>query len=311
MFYPIIVQYVAIKKNSGSWIFDMRIKQALHQVFPGREIKAPRAIYKDCYRDLYRLYDRDISEETFVEGGQYTQSELGEALLETLRESMDITRCDPIVCVFYTPEFDSKHSSCAAYFVEHFKLQGRVFDVSDAGTLGPFIALKVIDAYLDAQPGTALLLGMEQTTVPREKASHDLIPNQNEAALWALSSEDTVSQDFEISHVEVMLENEIMSGRADPFQFLKEYVARCSLDHLRIIVAKGSLIAKKIAYAMAKKESVLTPAHLHFMSTSIGTVRVLAAVKAVLDAEPQVQHILVIDEDVESLKVGVLCLEKK
>ncbi len=288
----------------------MQMTASWYQRFPARIPHEPRDLYKECYRDLYHLYKEPLSEETFLEGSQYTQSEMGEALFKEIAATRNLTSLDLILCVFYVPEFDSIHSSCAAYLTHQFAVECPFFDISDAGTLGPFIALKLAKEYGKERPQRIMIMGLEQTSVPRNLARHDLIPIHDEAAALFLESGPlNPSSCYGIHSVEMVSETQVYQ-HFDVVKKIQSLIADHPIEDVLCLMSQDLFSYKKLNYAMAKGLIPLQKENFKFLPARVGTVKVLEALAELQHSTSKQSCVIVIDEDIASLNLGILCLKK-
>jgi len=151
--------------------------------FPEKTPKKPRERYIQLYRDLHKRFDEPLSEETFMEGSQYSYTELGEGILDEVVKNQELKKIDLMVIATWAHEFDPDYASCGTYLSERYGITGKIMDVSDQGTLAPLSAIHLISRYLKNNLFSAgLLLVLEQNTVPRWKGTiKNKVPNMNAA----------------------------------------------------------------------------------------------------------------------------------
>lgn len=155
---------------------------------PDQPHKQPRQRFVNYYRDLYGLSHQVVSDLSFYQGGQYTYTELADAVLSRYQMIHNMQELDIISTIIWSHEFDPDFSSCTAYLSHHYGIQAELFDFCDNGLLSLCVALHVVKKYMQKRSyKTALLLILEQTTIPYNQASFRDAPKHNFA--WALRVE--------------------------------------------------------------------------------------------------------------------------
>lgn len=285
--------------------------RAIHCIdLPDRERKIPRERYEKYNDDLYKLHGKELTRETFHEGGQYTYTELGDALLEMEIVKPFIKQLDLIILAHWSQEFDPDYAVCVPYFLAKHKIKADTFDIFDCGTIAPFLAIKLMLQYQSNQLyKNGMILCLEQSTVPRRKADGDIIPQRN-GALGLFFSMNVFHKSCSVICAGVFSDKETISMTHRFAQFFKFFF----LEHLleiqttKIVLRKGTLIWKLLNYAIQTQKIDLKEEQILFIEPIPGCLTAMKALADVMNDSLNYAHILLIDEDVESLLISYVIL---
>ena len=275
---------------------------------PNQGNKIPRERYQQYVEDLYRIYPGKASPESYVEGGQYTYVELGQALFDAKFESPTLKNLDTLIVAHWSQEFDPDYAACGPYFLHHYQLNADVFDVCDQGSLAPFTALKILMQYQYAgKSETGMVLCLEQTTVPRDKNAGDLIPSENGALALSVSVQH---QGFQILAVDLLTEFQVLEAFQKLDQLILERLANVAfkLEETLVLIRKGTAVFRVFKHQMLRSQSRFVEDQLQFIPPQLGC---LTAFKKLAEQQWTRRFILLIEEDSESLGIAFALLENQ
>lgn len=284
---------------------------AIHYIdLPDGGKKVHRERFQKYTDDLYTLFGKEVSQETFYEGGQYMYTELGDALFEMDVIKPLIKQLDLIIMAHWSQDFDPDYAVCVPYLLDRHSITADTFDVCDFGTVAPFLAIKLMLQYQKNNVyKNGMVLCLEQTTVPRRREDGDIIPQKN-GALGLFISQQALDNSWPILYAGILSDKETIeiTGKFD--RFLKQFF----LEHLlefnttKILLRKGTLIWKLFNYAVQTKKIDVEEKQLHFIEPSPGCLPAMKALGEVIGNSLDYAHILLIDEDAESLLVSYIIL---
>lgn len=277
---------------------------------PDRERRSPRERYQKYTDDLYVLHGKEVSRETFHEGGQYMYTELGDALFETEKLKPLINQLDLIILAHWSQEFDPDYAVCMPYFLDRHHINADTFDVNDVGTLAPLLAIKLITQYQQNPVyKNGLVLCLEQSTIPRRKEDGDIIPQKN-GALGLFISKEATNKSWPIFFSGILSEKETLLMTRKFAQFFKKIFLDHTLEFetTKILIKKGTLIWKLLNYAIQTKKIAINNKQLYFIEPIPGCITAMKALADVMETASDYSHILLIDEDIESLLISYLIL---
>lgn len=278
------------------------------------EPKIPRDRYVDYFKDLYALYGSNISESTFIEGGQLTYSEIGIKLLSQLKKANDLVGYDALVAANWSYEFDPDHASCLPYFLDEYQLNCNIFDFSGVGTLSPLNALKLIfQIQKKNKSKKAILLALEQTTVPRNKLDYDLIPTIDGGVLLAIEASSSVIKNSLKLVMMDFLRAQYFNERGFIItEYINALKKSYSIDrqNTRLFFAKSSAIYKRFKYESCQGDSIKNN-DIGFFDSRPGILPFMEQIhRLLISKENKQQYSIIFIEDHESNDVGCLLLEK-
>ena len=286
---------------------------AIHAIeLPSREKKIPRERYQQYIDDLYKLHGGEASQETFVEGGQYTYAELGDSLFEQEQIKPLLLNLDMMIIAHWSQEFDPDYAACGPYFLHQHQLTADVFDVCDMGSLAPLMALKLLISYQkNGASKTGMVLCLEQNTVPREKSAGDIIPSTSGAVGVWVSQTPTAHSD-QIKQVAIFPEK-IVIDNVTRFSDLIEQLLishQVTLAETQFLLRKNTLPWKLLNRAIQTRELSVTHEQLHFINPQAGCLSAMTALSKLINT-PSYRYTLLLDEDVETMMVGFAILEQE
>ena len=300
--------------------------------FPDKKTTAPRERFIRYYKDLHKMNDHTISDQSFLQGGGYRFSELGGAMLDDFQKHSHLTDLDLLIPAYWSHEFDPNYSNCGPYLKDMYQLTCDMFDVYEQGTLAPFVALHVMKKYLASnQYSKALLLGLQQTTLPRNVLDYDVVPVKNGASGLILQALQADSMQIKNQNRLELIECSVLGAARSYLKgesILNRVIAEISNlipanEHVCIATSKGSHFWKMMNFCLnldSSKGSRLVNDCFdlsrirfeHFPSdpSMLNIFRYLNRKLSLisLSSEDLPAYLVVVDEDVESLNTAVLLL---
>lgn len=271
---------------------------------PVRRPRAPRERFIKYYRDLYALHDLDLSEETFLTGSQYSYTELGCNVLEKYANTNILNDIDLFFIITNSHEFDPDYSSAGAYFADKFKLKCKIFDVGDQGSLAFFTGMDLIQKYLHSSKLTnALILVMEQTTIPRNKLSNVLLPMHNSAFALFLGSHPLFSETKSYYAVD---SSGILKNAKEKWLIEANIKLAQLNNNYNVVFKKSSVIHQKY-----QQEKIYIPdAKVKIISNDPGNFPLFSYLHDLVEGRDVADEVFILDEDVETSSVGYLLLRR-
>jgi len=283
------------------------------QHMPLKSVRQPRKRYIQYMQDLYKLFKEDITDSTFTEGSQYAYSEIGDELFIEAKKTEKLDDIDLFIISHWAHEFGPEYASCGPYLLHKHGFDCNNFDVCDQGTMSFLTALKIILQHqAQGVSEKALLLVMEQNTVPRNKSNHDLIPLIAGGALfWIDITPDQQGKPLEIIAIDFIHEAKIIEQGWNALVTIREICSKFNIaeEQLCVFVSKASFAYKSLQYATtASEEKQLFV--LSFMDHRPGMLPLVEAVQNVLQEENKLKrYSLFFHEDIESAEIGYLLLK--
>lgn len=188
---------------------------------------SPRESFVRYYQDLYVSENyRGICATSFRSGGQYDFLELARPLLDYHQESEGLANTDLIIFITASDEFNPIHSYGHA-LINEYTIQCRVIDVVDRGAVSVFIAIEVACAYLkDIGVDRALLLFLEQSTIPRAANDKTIIPIVSGGFSFLI---DSVSQ----SNKKTVILSQLVSAEVCQAS-IGQFIRQCSQTKMKV-----------------------------------------------------------------------------
>jgi hypothetical protein len=283
----------------------LHVDRVFSSVLPPRHLaKPPRERFVVYQRDLHRMAKTALTESTMLEGDQYAFTELGDSVLEIPAGAGDLHRVDLTIFSYWTPEFDPEYSAFGPYFMERYCLRGHSFDVCDSGSLSASCALMVADKYLSCGDATrVLVLGMEQTTIPRNERLGLPIPRQSCAIAALLTPAATPESRWELLEAGQIDEWQVAAG-LDALGFVMAFSMRHAVDDEFVVLTQHvGHFAKVLKFQVETlhEEGRFRFAYLEPSVSSMHVFRFLAG-----DTLEQLSQriVLLVDQDVESLRLA-------
>lgn len=269
--------------------------------------RQPRERYITYQRDLHAISSEALDEDTLLDGDQYSYTELGDAVLAPIADMGKLKEVDLVVYAYWTPEFDPDYSAFGPYFLERYSIDGKSFDVCDNGSLASATALHVVQRYVKSDPllRNVLVLGMEQTTIPRCRAAGIPIPARSSACAAILSSEGGSSSSHIVASGQV---SELDSyGGLDPRATIETILAHAHVDasEVCLFLQRAGSFHKRLRYLIdrAREKPSFDVRFLDVTASALHTLACLARL-----GSPGVpttrRYTLIVDEDVESLRMA-------
>ena len=274
--------------------------------------KIPRDRYKEYLYDLYKIYPGKVSEESFLEGSQLTYAELGDSLFESAGMQEKLAEIDLIILAHWSQEFDPDYASCGPYFLNKYKMKADIFDVCDQGTLAPFTALNILIQYLKQKRAKkVMLLCLEQTTIPRDKLMEDVIPLESGAVAIILGTDEELAK-LKVVCSEIIPETISVDNLRNIDDFIMEELRgfNISQEKTLIFLRKNTLVQKIIHKKIFEGETSLLENQLRYLEQKPGCLSVFKRLDSISKENEEYRFFLIIDEDVESLNMGYMLLER-
>lgn len=286
---------------------DLYITGIQYVDMPSAECKVPRDRFVNYYNNLYNLYKKTVSPETFLQGGQYSFAELGQTVLDICQQNGWLNNLDLLMSAHWAYDFDPDYSSCGSYFCHHYQLNCDLLEVCGQGTLASFTALHLLQK---CPVKKSIVLVLEQTTTPRNLNDRAVIPTRNGGCALLLQHQLPVNQKaaFKLIDSIVFDTAELHLSAKTNIDIVMDILSKKSLlkENIHIITRKNSVIWKQIRMKINQGDPCLSALHFKHFSPDpslLTTMRFLSDFKS-----DQSSYIVIIDEDVESLNCGVLIL---
>lgn len=284
------------------------------QNLPARLPRTPRDRYKNYVYDLYKLYGDQVTESTFMEGSQYTFAEIGNAVFEVVCAADDLQSYDLMVISHWSEEFDPEYASCGPHFLFKHGFDCNNFDVCGSGTTAPFLALDVIKQYQENQASKkALLLVMEQTSVPRNKASYDLVPMRDGGvALVVEAAASDIKNSLKIKNIQLIHEAAVLNNGFNALLAINNILTRFDIsgEDASICLSKSSLVYKSLEH-FRRSTNKTVDFKITYFDYRHGCLPVFECIKKIFDSSvATTRYIMIFQEDVESLEIAYVLLER-
>ena len=294
------------------------ITDTYYKKFERNQPRELRERYTKYIHDLYKLYNTNLTESTFSEGGQFTYAEMGEEILEEIKKKHDLSSIDLVVVSYWVHECDPDYAACGPYLSEKFGMSSIIFDICDQGTIAPFSALEIIKSYhRHGNCKKSLLVLFEQTTVPRNKEEYDVIPNINSSLSFVIENitDELLEKKigYEILSSETVNEGLILNENNFIENFLNSFIEKNLIDPSDVTVAirKDSYIWKKIKYLQSSNLNSLNIKKFEHYDYSPGCIPPFEYIHNNFKQENKNStHFIVLSEDVETMGFGCLLLKR-
>lgn len=282
-------------------------------------IKYPRSRFIEYYKDLYHLENNVIDDCTFILGDQATYIELGKLVLDECVVSNQLNDVDTLICAMWSHEFDPDYSSSGPYFSNRYQIKD-VFDVGDQGSISTFLSVKILMQYiLNPHAKKVALLGLEQTTIPRNLIDNPVLPTFSGAGVLICSNYNNLSNrdeknNIRIIYAEVINEAEIMNYKFNLFKIILNICQLLNInsEQLSVSFKRNSNLWRSYRYFENEKKISLHSTMGYFLNDFgllpfLNYLYYLFKNKNNLNSESR--YIAILDEDVESFNVGIIILE--
>ncbi len=266
---------------------------------PKRESRLPRQRFIEYYRDLHHMHERDLSAETFLLGSQYSYAELGDALLGPLAMKGKLQDIDLLFIVTWAHEFDPDYANVGAYFIDKYQLNCQVFDITDQGSLAFFTGLKLVEKFIQtSQLSSSLILGMEQTTIPRNRHDTMCLPRQDTAFALILKNSivEGENKNYYAIHSAGIVQDEST-----------QWISPVDLgEHAVKVFCKRNT---RLHHTYLKASADFPFLQINAVPNHPGNFPLIYSLKHILKKE-QVPWILLVDEDAETKDTGYFLLRR-
>ena len=280
------------------------------------QLKEPRPRFVQYYKDLYSHHGSEFDESVLREGSQATYSELGEAALSVCKKEGTLNEVDLMIATYWAYEFDPDHASCGAYLSEKFNLKCRIFDVCEQGTIAPFTAIKIANSFMkNKEINKAIVLVLEQTTIPRNKNDYDLIPSDTGAISIILEKSINtvgVKNHYRIRHADIILDNQMVKAADDLFMMLLKKIVNPNEKRItRVFIRKNSYVWKLFQYYA---DNIPPTVNVLPFSSQVGCLQPWVALQNEISRladnnNSLLPNLVIVDQDVETFSTGILTLE--
>lgn len=278
-----------------------------------QEPKVPRDRFFQYYRDMHARYQLPLDEATFLQGEQHQFSELGYPIFDQCNREGHLTNLDLMVGAYWAHEFDPEFASSGPHFAHHYGFSCDMFDVLDQGSICSITALKLIDCYFKNNSfEKALLFAFDQSGIPLIEQGTIPKPSKASSAALILSKQEAGLQ---IRYTDIWLEKDILDLKFDFIARLEELLRQyqVNLNDLTVCVKRDTVAFKLLNLFSSQHRLFKEQVVMEYLPLIKGCVDILALIgKFDKDLGEQHKHanILILDEDVESLNIGVVLLKK-
>ncbi|WP_297910149.1 hypothetical protein [Thiomonas sp.] len=283
----------------------LHVDKVFCSTLPQRQLgNAPRERFVLYQRDLHRMAKTSLTESTMAEGDRYSFTELGDSVLDGPACAGELRGVDLTIFSYWTPECDPEYSAFGPYFMERYRLQGHSFDVCDTGSLSASYALMVADRYLSCGSATrVLILGMEQTTIPRNESLGLPIPRRSSAIAALLTSAATPDSRWELLEAGQIDEWQVAAG-LDSLGFVTALSMRHAADGEFVLLTQHPGHFAKVLKFQLETSHAEIRWHFAYFDPSVSGMHVFRFL-AGETLEPLSQRtVLLVDHDVESLRLA-------
>lgn len=293
----------------------MYINYCEHFPMSERHLKqTPRDRYVTYFKDLHRISDKPLSEETFLMGDQYSYTNIIDNMLDKGLPFEQFPDVSDVTFSYWTPEWDPDYSAFSTYFLWKSDLDSEILDVCDVGSIATTTALHILfntDSKSDVRK--KILVGMEQTSVPRFLPDNNLMPNNSSGSALFVSQADNTSALFKILDSQYLNENTIYS---EPFALSSQIVGllenhKLSTSDCVLFLQRNSAAFKQIDYQTDRGELSKDLLDNAYYLTNEYSVNTLPKLITEYQTNPEsFRHgvWLFIDEDAESLNTTLTLL---
>ena len=283
----------------------LHVDKVFCSTLPQRQLgNAPRERFVLYQRDLHRMAKTSLTESTMAEGDRYSFTELGDSVLDGPAGTGELLGVDLTIFAYWTPECDPDYSAFGPYFMERYGLHGHSFDVCDTGSLSTSYALMVADRYLSSGSATrVLILGMEQTTIPRNESLGLPIPRRSSAIAALLTSAATLDSRWELLEAGQIDEWQVAAG-LDSLGFVTALSIRYAGEGDFVLLTQHVGHFAEVLKFQLETSHEESRWHFAYLDPSVSSMHVLRFL-AGDTLEPLSQRtVLLVDQDVESLRLA-------
>ena len=274
----------------------------------------PRDRYVTYFEDLYRISDKTLSTETFVLGDQYSYTDI---IDEVLAEGLPFDECrsvSDVVFSYWTPEWDPSYSAFGTYFLWKSELDAEIFDVCDVGSIATTTALHLLFNMDDTDDVTTkVVVGLEQTSVPRNLAEHNIMPTRSSGSALFVSNGNDHGAFCKLEDSVYINENLIYQEQYALANAIGQLLLRHDIDSkdCALILKRVSRAYKELDYLTDKRElepTLLGNAVFVPNNHSVNELAALLATRRDPANADQRPYRLYLDEDAESLNTTITLL---
>jgi hypothetical protein len=277
---------------------------------PERPAGRPRPRAYQFFKDLYAYNKTPLCEETLLRGSQYHFTDLCETMFLQLSQENALTDVDLLIFTFWTPEFDPIFSAAGPYFLAKYNIHARMMSISDEGSLDLFTAIKFSQQLVEKNKfSNILVMGLEQTTIPRDLNRKKRIPNVNATFALKLSRSDN-DQCYQIIDAGIITAEMLLSG---VFNF-HTILEKCNnYDTSTLLVCPANSTVDKLLTHYYYKPNFPT-LDIHFLEDHPGCYLTYHALDNILNnhiADKHKQNIILMIPDEETLGFGFIIIRQK
>jgi len=270
---------------------NLYLEKIFYESLPDLPRRSPRERFVKYYSDLHATENLAVAEsESFMQGGQYSFAQLGDKMLQKLQTEKLLEQLNLFVLTHWSHEFDPD-VACGAYFCERYKLPSVSFDVIDQGILAPFSAIKVIQAYLQHENySRALLLTIDQTTIPKVKEQKAVYPSLTSCAALLFSKE------FDRQAIEIISIQLVQTTKLAQILNLLNMQYNRSQEALELFVNSDLKNFSRVRFGLVQKFKKMTRIDLRRNCAEWITLLKEISDRQLITS----QHFVLISQDVES-----------
>ena len=272
----------------------------------------PRDRYFDYYRDLHQQYRLALDERSLQQGSQYTFQELGYPLLDACHKAGHLQHLTMAIASFWSHQYDPDYAAYWLHLKEKYQLQCEMLDVSDQGSLCALTAIAIATQYQEDDPKLLIAyMGLEQTTSPCEDLATRIAPISTASVLLMLGKQAIKAA--QILFVNILTEYQLCEQKYDVIHFVLSALEKChiALNDCIFCCGRASVVFRAMQYYQASYNLFSTSVLYHFYPakySSLHAVLMIHQINALL-WRPTRPYIVLIEEDVESLNLGIIILD--
>jgi len=274
----------------------------------------PRERYTTYFKDLYRISDKDLSQETFLAGDQYSYANIIDTVLGGGLPFATYPDISDVAFSYWTPEWDPEYSAFATYFLWKSDLNAEIIDVCDVGSIATTTALHILfntDSLEDSR--TKILVGMEQSSVPRYLPDNNIMPVSSSGSALFVSQANSHGAIFKLEDSIFLNENKIYSSNFALAEELENLLEKHKLpaSDCTLFLHRNTTAYKQLDYLSDKGKiptDLLKNAHYLPAEYSVNTLPKLLGEYQQHPDSFRSSIWVFIDEDAESLNTTISLL---
>lgn len=288
------------------------INQVFCKVMDRRELRRiPRDRFTTYQKDLHRIARDVLTDSTLLEGDQYSYTELGDAVLKDVENASALDDVDMAIFCYWTPEFDPDYSAFGPYFMDRYQINGHSFDICDNGSLASATALTVAGSYLkNGCVRKILLLGMEQNTIPRNRAQGFPVPSRSCSVAALLTSDKRPESQWTLINSGYLTEWE--SGKCeDSYGLLVDILHQSNInaEDVVLLTQRSGYFFKRLRFQLETTSQEL-PIDYAFLHPDVTGMNALLTFAGETLAPLNKRNVLLIEHDMESLRMAWSVIQK-